>query len=75
MTAHIRRPKTPIGARHVLKKNETRKALVAAVRVYVKAYLINNAAVTDEDKVAMGLPVYSHTRHPWRALRSGFYFA
>ncbi|MDR2193524.1 MAG: hypothetical protein LBP19_03520 [Treponema sp.] len=48
----------------VLRKNETRKALESAVRVYVKAYLINNPAVTDEDKVAMGLPVYSHTHHP-----------
>jgi hypothetical protein len=52
------------GKADVLKKNETRKALETAVRVYVKAYLINNPAVTDEDKVAMGLPVYSHTHHP-----------
>ena len=52
------------GKADVLRKNETRTALEAAVRVYVKAYLINNPAVTGEDKVALGLPVYSHTRHP-----------
>jgi hypothetical protein len=50
------------GKADVLRKNETRKALETAIRVYVKAYLINNPAVTDEDKTAMGLPVYSHTR-------------
>jgi hypothetical protein len=52
------------GKADVLHKNKTHKALEAAVRVYVKAYLVNNPAVTDEDKVAMGLPVYSHTHHP-----------
>jgi hypothetical protein len=52
------------GKADVLKKNETRQALEAAVRVYVKAYLSNNPAVTDEDKVALGLPVYRRTRHP-----------
>jgi hypothetical protein len=42
----------------VLTKNETRDALKGKARVYVKAYLVNNPAVTDEDKAAMGLPVY-----------------
>jgi hypothetical protein len=52
------------GKADVLKKNETRKALESAVRVYVRAYLINNPAVTDEDRVSMGLPVHSHAHHP-----------
>jgi hypothetical protein len=47
----------------VLRKNETRDALKKDVRLYVRAYLINNPAVTDEDKIAMGLPIHktSHT--------------
>jgi hypothetical protein len=36
----------------ILAKNEARDALKKDIRVYVKAYLINNPAVTDEDKAA-----------------------
>jgi hypothetical protein len=42
----------------VLQKNETRDALKAAVRPYVKAYLAYNPAVTDADKENMGLPLH-----------------
>jgi hypothetical protein len=42
----------------VLHKNEARDALKSKIRVYVRAYLINNLAVTDEDKAAMGLPIH-----------------
>ncbi|MDR2193388.1 MAG: hypothetical protein LBP19_02835 [Treponema sp.] len=54
------------GKLDVLRKNETRNALKKAVRLYVKAYLINNPAVTDEDKVEMGLPLHDgiSTPHP-----------
>jgi hypothetical protein len=48
----------------VIRKNETRDALKKEVRLYVRAYLINNPAVTDEDKIAMGLPVYKTTHTP-----------
>jgi hypothetical protein len=48
----------------ILAKNETRDALKKKIRVYVKAYLINNPAVTDEDKAAMGLPIYKTGRSP-----------
>jgi hypothetical protein len=48
----------------ILAKNETRDALKKDIRVYVKAYLINNPAVTDEDKAAMGLPIYKTGKSP-----------
>jgi hypothetical protein len=48
----------------VLAKNQARRALEKAVRIYVKAYLANNPLVTDEDKIAMGLPVYTGVRSP-----------
>jgi hypothetical protein len=48
----------------VLTKNETRDTLKKKLRVYVKAYLINNPAVTDEDKAAMGLPIHKTGKSP-----------
>jgi hypothetical protein len=48
----------------VLAKKDAKKALKKAVRVYVKAYLINNPLVTDEDRAAMGLPIHKTTRTP-----------
>jgi hypothetical protein len=46
----------------VLAKNEARSALQRAVRVYVRAYLINNPAVTDEERVEMRIPVHKTGR-------------
>jgi hypothetical protein len=48
----------------VLTKNETRDTLKGKIRVYVKAYLVNNPVVTDEDKAAMDLPVYKKGKSP-----------
>jgi hypothetical protein len=48
----------------VLVKNEAKAALKKAIRIYVKAYLINNPLVTDEDKLAMGLPIHKKTKSP-----------
>jgi hypothetical protein len=48
----------------VLAKKDTKKALKKAIRVYVKAYLISNPLVTDEDRAAMGLPIHKTTRTP-----------
>jgi hypothetical protein len=49
------------------KKNESRKKLEKELRVYNKAYLLYNPAVTDDDRTAMGLPIYSGTRRPVHA--------
>ncbi|MDR0644366.1 MAG: hypothetical protein LBG05_05545 [Treponema sp.] len=49
------------------KKNGARKSLEKELRVYNKAYLLYNPLVSDEDRVAMGLPVYSSVRHPIQA--------
>jgi hypothetical protein len=48
----------------VLNKNEARDVLKGKIRIYVKAYLINNPAVTDEDKTAMGLPIHKTGKSP-----------
>jgi hypothetical protein len=48
----------------VLAKNEAKDALKKEIRIYVRAYLINNPAVTDEDKTAMGLPIHKTTHTP-----------
>jgi hypothetical protein len=48
----------------VLAKNDAKKTLDKAIRVYVQAYLARNPLVTDEDKAAMGLPIYKTTRSP-----------
>jgi hypothetical protein len=48
----------------VLQKDETRDALKAAIRPFVKAYLAFNPAVSDVDKESMGLPLHDSTRTP-----------
>jgi hypothetical protein len=40
------------------RKKAARKVCEKAFRVYVQGYLARNPAVTDEDRVAMGIPVY-----------------
>ncbi|MDR2632879.1 MAG: hypothetical protein LBC51_04560 [Treponema sp.] len=44
------------------RKKDTRKVCEKALRVYVQAYLARNPAVSDEDRVAMGIPVYKTGR-------------
>jgi hypothetical protein len=44
------------------RKKDTRKVVERAFRVYVQAYLVQNPAVSDEDRVAMGIPVYKTTK-------------
>jgi hypothetical protein len=46
------------------KKNEARSKLEKDLRVYNKAYLLYNPAVTDDDRTAMGLPIHKGTRSP-----------
>ena len=46
----------------VLTKNEAKEALTASLRVFIKAYLANNPAVSDADKENMGLPLHDGTR-------------
>jgi hypothetical protein len=48
----------------VLNKDESRDALKAAQRTFVKAYLAFNPAVMDADKESMGLPLRDNTRTP-----------
>lgn len=48
----------------VLKKNEAKGALKKQIRIYVKAYLINNPAVSDPERETMGLPVHKTTHAP-----------
>jgi hypothetical protein len=48
----------------VLAKNEAKAALKKKIRLYVKAYLISNPKVTDEDRAAMGLPIHKTTKTP-----------
>jgi hypothetical protein len=64
LTALTAAQKPNRGKVDVLAKNQARDALKKAVRIYVKAWLINNPLVTDEDRLAMGLPVYNGTRSP-----------
>jgi hypothetical protein len=52
---NLNRDKVDVLAKNALKKE---------IRIYVRAYLINNPAVTDEDKTAMGLPVHKTTHTP-----------
>ena len=44
-----------------LNKNESKAALVHALRTYVQAYIARNPLVTDEDKERMGLPLHDST--------------
>jgi hypothetical protein len=48
----------------VLTKNEARDALKSSVRVFVKACLTCNPAVSDADRENMGLPLHDGTRKP-----------
>jgi hypothetical protein len=64
LTALTAAQKPNRGKVDVLAKNQSRDALKKAIRIYVKAWLINNPLVTDEDKIAMGLPVYKKTKSP-----------
>jgi hypothetical protein len=44
------------------RKKDARKECEKAFRVYVQAYLARNPAVSDEDRVAMRIPVYKTTK-------------
>jgi hypothetical protein len=60
----LRRAKSP-GTRTktaVMVKNDARDALKKAIRQAVKEYLTNNRALTGEDRVALGLPIYKTSR-------------
>ena len=45
-------------------KNTVKTALKAAIRQAVKAYLMYNPAVTDEDRDGLGIPIHKTTRTP-----------
>jgi hypothetical protein len=45
-------------------KNDARIVMEAAIRAFVKLYLINNPALTNGNKVDLGLPIYSTTNTP-----------
>ena len=47
-----------------LNKNETKDALIHALRTYVQGYIARNPLVTDEDKERMGLPLHDTTPTP-----------
>ena len=47
-----------------LNKNESKAALIHALRTYVQGYLARNPAVTDADKEAMELPLRDTTPTP-----------
>ena len=51
----------------VLNKNETKEALIEALRTFIKGYLTYNPAVSDADKENMGLPLHDGTRTPTSA--------
>ncbi|MDR2418335.1 MAG: hypothetical protein LBD79_04710 [Treponema sp.] len=44
------------------RKKDARKVCGKVFRVYVQSYLARNPTVSDEDRVAMGLPVYKTTK-------------
>ena len=46
------------------RKNEARTGLQKELRIYNKAYLLYNPAVSDDDRTAMGLPVHKGSRSP-----------
>jgi hypothetical protein len=56
-----------------LNKNETKKALAAALRTYVQGFIARNPAVTDEDRERMGLPLRDiiPTPHPAPEVKPG----
>jgi hypothetical protein len=45
-------------------KSEARKTLEKKVRLFLKAYVTNNPAVTNPDREAMELPIYKTTKDP-----------
>jgi hypothetical protein len=45
-------------------KNDSRKVVEKAVRLFVKRFLNNNPVVTNADRDNMGLPIYKSTRTP-----------
>jgi hypothetical protein len=47
-----------------LEKDQTRKALVEAIRAYYNTSLRFNKLVTGADRETMGLPIYDNTRTP-----------
>ncbi|EIP99713.1 hypothetical protein OpiT1DRAFT_04241 [Opitutaceae bacterium TAV1] len=61
--AHASNPATRTAA-NVLLKNEARKDFEAAIRAFVKSYLAYSPAVTDADRVNLGLPVHKTTHTP-----------
>ncbi|MDR2120476.1 MAG: hypothetical protein LBP64_06345 [Tannerella sp.] len=50
----------------VLSKNESRDALKAALRQFVKEHLIYNSLITNEDREHMGLPIHDTKPTPPR---------
>jgi hypothetical protein len=48
----------------VAAKNHTREVLKSTLRLNVKGYIMYNPLVTDEDRIAMGLPVHKTTHTP-----------
>ena len=46
----------------VTMKNEARKAYESAIRSVLKAYVTYNPAVSDEDRINMGLPIHKTSR-------------
>ncbi|MDR0598691.1 MAG: hypothetical protein LBG84_01225 [Treponema sp.] len=46
------------------RKNETKAALEKAVRSYCMAWILHNPNVTPQDRTAMNIPLYDHTRTP-----------
>ena len=46
----------------IYNKNDTRDTLKSSIRVFVRAYLAHNPAVSDADKERMGLPLYDKSR-------------
>ncbi|MDR2410514.1 MAG: hypothetical protein LBE13_20725 [Bacteroidales bacterium] len=52
------------GSADILLKNECRKTLEKAIRLYVKEYLEYNHLVTDEDRKLMGLPIHDTVLTP-----------
>jgi hypothetical protein len=52
------------GKVNVLTKNEARDMLKSSIRVFVKAYLAYNPAVSDADRENMGLPLHGGVRTP-----------
>jgi hypothetical protein len=48
----------------IVRKKDARKTLVTAIRKAVKEYITGNHLVSDDDRSALGLPLYKTTRTP-----------